>query len=352
MRRGCFVDTSSDAKSWWQTLPGIFTAAAATLTAITGLILALNQIGVFSPKKEVAATGNTATQSSTQETLFPKGKVLTTSANSALTLESQLYAGATSTIFLAKKKSGDTVVVKIFWRGLNPGSPSWDHFKNEQQAAMSLKHRNIVKVFDTGLAGGYPFVVMQYYRGGSLRDWLQTHDRMPGPDILSVTTQIADAIDFAHLHGVIHRDITPGNILMESDPQGLVALSDFGVARVFGAVQRNITTIGPELIGSPSYLAPEVIEGKEITSESDIYSFGVVFYQMITGKDPFSKLEGVAGLLYGKVTIDAPDVRGFRKDVPESVATRLAQVLNRDPTKRPHSARAVLSGIENAIRGF
>jgi serine/threonine-protein kinase len=194
---------------------------------------------------------------------------------------------------------------------------------------------------------------MEYFPSRSLKEWLETHDRMPGPDILSVATQIADAIDFAHSEGIVHRDIKPSNILIESTPRGRVVLSDFGVARVFGAVQRQITaTSSNELVGSPAFLAPEALGGQEISEKSDIYSFGVVLYEMITGKDPFARFKMIPALLHEKVNKDAPDIREFRKDVPKSVAVRLAQTLSRDPTKRPRSARAVLAGIEDAINGL
>lgn len=283
---------------------------------------------------------------------FPKGAVLKTAGGAAVTIESELHAGAESTIFLAKGQSGDAVAVKIFWKGLGPNSLAWQHFKNEQHAAESLKHRNIIGILDTGMVGGYPFTVMEYFSGRSLKEWLETHDRMPGPDILSVASQIADAIDFAHAEGMVHRDIKPSNILIESTPQGRVVLSDFGVARVFGAVQRNITVSGNELVGSPAFLAPEAIKGLEISEKSDIYSFGVVVYQMIAGKDPFAHFGITSALLNVKTNKDAPDIRQFRKNVPKSVAVRLAQTLSRDPNKRPRSAGAVLRGIEDGIRGL
>lgn len=347
------MDTKSDSKSWWLTLPGILTAVAGTVTAITGLIAALHQTGVLSAKKQVSPAENIAGATQTEANpVFPKGTILKTASGAALTLESQLHAGSNATLFLAKTHSSSTVVVKIFWRGLGPNSPSWEHFKNEQQAAESLKHRNIISILDTGIVGGYPFTVMEYYRSRSLKEWLQTHDRIPGPDILSIATQVADAIDFAHSHGIVHRDIKPSNILIESDPRGRVVLSDFGVARVFGAVQIEITAAGNELVGSPAYLASEAIKGEEITQASDIYSFGIVLYEMIAGKNPFGKLQIVSALLYDKTNKNAPDIRDFRKDVPELVAMRLAQTLSQDPNERPRSARAVLSGIENEIRGL
>jgi serine/threonine protein kinase len=284
--------------------------------------------------------------------VFPKGTILRSARGSALSVDAQLHAGTDATLYLAKTKSGDTVVVKIFWRGLGPNSPAWEHFKNEQQVAAGLKHRNIISILDTGLVEGYPFTVMQYFRGQSLKEWLDTHDRIPGEDILSIATQVADAIDFAHLNGITHRDIKPSNILIESDPKGRVVLSDFGVARVFGAAQIKITASRNELVGSAAYLAPEAIKGRDITPASDIYAFGTVLYEMIAGKDPFPNSQIVAALLFEKANKDAPDIREVRKDVPEAVAKRLAQTLSREPNDRPQSARAVLAGIETELRGL
>jgi serine/threonine-protein kinase len=189
---------------------------------------------------------------------------------------------------------------------------------------------------------------MEYLGGGTLRDWLQSHDHIPGRDILAISGQIADAIDFAHAHGVVHRDIKPGNIMFESDPHGRVALGDFGIARILGAVERDITAEG-EFVGSPGYVAPEAYDGHEISKASDIYSFGVVLYEMIAGKIPFDEIQEPLAILHAKLTQDAPDIRSHRKGIPEAVAVRLAQTLSRNPNKRPKSARAILSGIENQI---
>ena len=109
---------------------------------------------------------------------------------------------------------------------------------------------------------------------------------------------------------------------------------------------------GNELVGSTAFLAPEAIKGLEISEKSDIYSFGVVVYQMIARKDPFAHFGITSALLNVKTDKDAPDIRQFRKNVPKSVAVRLAQTLSRDPNKRPRSAGAVLRGIEDGIRSL
>jgi len=281
--------------------------------------------------------------------IVQKGTVLKTASGKKLVIESNFYGGANATLYRAKNSSNEDAIVKVFWRGLMPGSPSWELFSQEQRTAEILTHRNIVKTLDRGLHGGYPFTVMEYFAGGTLRDWLRTRDHILGIDILSIVGQVADAIDFAHSQGVVHRDIKPGNILIESDPHGRVALGDFGIARILGAVQRDITAAGGEFVGSPGYLAPEVFDGREISKASDIYSFGVVLYEMIAGKIPFDEFQEVYAILQVKVNKDAPDIRSYRKGISEEIALRLAQTLNRSPNKRPKSAREVLSGIEKAI---
>jgi len=201
----------------------------------------------------------------------------------------------------------DKVVVKVYWRGLRPGSRAWELFNQEQRAAEILIHRNIARTLDKGLFNGYPFTVMEYLGGGTLRDWLRTHDRLPGIDILSIAGQVADAIDFAHSQGVIHRDIKPSNILFSSTPQGRVVLGDFGIAWIFGAVERDITAAEGEFIGTPAYIAPEVFVGGKISFASDIYSFGIVLYEMIAGRVPFNEFQEAYVILQANVGFVQPE---------------------------------------------
>jgi len=238
----------------------------------------------------------------------------------------------------------------VFWRGLAPNSPSWELFQQEQRTAEVLQHRNIVKALDRGLRSGYPFTIIEFLGGGTLRDWLRTHDRLPGHDVLSIASQLADAIDYAHSRGVIHRDIKPGNVLFESNPDGRVALCDFGIAAIMGAVERDITAAGGEFSGSPGYIAPELIKGFPPTPAADVYSFGIVLYEMIAMTVPFDENQSPLAIITAKVQSDAPDVRQFKPGVDERIAARLAQSLSREPARRPGTARAVLAGIEDLLR--
>lgn len=265
-------------------------------------------------------------------------------------LDKAIHWGDRATLYLAKTASGKQVVAKIFRRGLKPGSVDSDEFDRELEAARILRHVNIAPIINFGNANGYPFIIMEYFPGRSLQEWLQTHDRMSGPEILSVATQLAEAIDFAHSKGVLHRDIKPSNILLESTPQGHVALSDFGTARVFGAVEMKITAAQNVAIGSPAYLAPETIKGGKLSTASDIYGFGTVLFEMIAGKPPFHDRTEVFSLLHAKTNESPPDIRKFRVGVSSRLSERLIDTLSQSPTKRPQSARSVLSGVEEDIR--
>jgi serine/threonine-protein kinase len=278
--------------------------------------------------------------------------VLRAASGKSYQVLSAFYGGAQATLYKAADPNGGSVIVKVYWRGLAPNSPPWELFQQEQRTAEVLTHRNIVRTLDRGLRAGYPFTVMEFLDGGTLRDWLRTHDRLTGDDISSIASQVADAIDYAHSRGVIHRDVKPGNILFESDPHSRVALSDFGIVAILGALERDITATGGEFTGSAGYLAPELIAGRPATSAADIYSFGVVVYEMICKVIPFDERRDVLAIIRAKTELDAPDIRSFRSDVPEEIATRLARVLARDPSQRPGSARAVLSGVEERFRSL
>jgi eukaryotic-like serine/threonine-protein kinase len=299
-----------------------------------------------------AASSVVAPVQSAQSPVVDRGTILEAASGRTYRVSSGFYGGANATLYKAEDADGNTVLAKVYWRGLAPNSPPWVLFQQEQRTAETLTHRNIVRTLDRGLRVGYPFTILEYLRGGTLRDWLRTHERLPGRDILSIASQLADAIDYAHSRGVIHRDVKPGNVLFESDPDGRVALSDFGIAVSLGAVERDITAAGGEFAGSPGYLAPELILGAPPTRQADLYSFGVVVFEMISKVVPFDDSREVLAIIRSKVETDAPDIRTIRPDVPGETAARLAQVLARDPTLRPATARAVLSGLEEQIRGL
>lgn len=277
---------------------------------------------------------------------FEKGAVLETASGASIKLESNVYGGASATLFRASYNNEKKVIVKVYWRGLVPNSSAWDLFTREVRAHEVLRHRNIADVLDRGQHIGYPFIVIEYISGGTLRDFIESRSRIVGSDIYSIAKQVADAIDFAHSKGVVHRDIKPSNILLESGPHQRVVLSDFNVAKLFDSLLSEITA--PEIVGTVKYASPEMIRGEKVTASTDIYSFGVVIFEMIANRTPFQGSTVLANM-HAIANQDAPDIRRFRT-VPDEIADRLGQTLSRLPEVRPRSANAVLVGLEDYFK--
>lgn len=279
------------------------------------------------------------------------GTAIATAGGGSIIADSGSYTGGQATLIKAHLKTGEKVIVKLFWRGLNPSSTAWATFSREVQATEGLNHRNIVRVIDRGLWNGYPFIVSEYLPGGTLHDLIASRDRISGIEILSVAEQIAAGIDYANSHGRIHRDLKPSNVLLESDAYGRVAISDFGIARILGAFETQITAAGPGFEGTPSYVAPEIFSSERITPAVDVYSFGVVLFEMIIGRCPFPEVENIYRLFQMKLNQPVPALKEFRS-VPAKLNQRLLDTLAVDPKQRPSTARAVISGIEDLLKAL
>jgi serine/threonine protein kinase len=277
-----------------------------------------------------------------------KGSTIITSSGNRILIESNSYTGVRATLMRARDSTHRQLIVKLFWRGLNPSSTAWAEFSRENEASESLQHRNIVQTLDRGLWNGYPFLVLEYFPGGTLYDVIKNRDRIPGSEILSIAEQVAAGIDYAHTQGRVHRDITPSNILFESDARGRVAISDFGIARILGTLDAHVTNATAGFEGTPAYVAPEFFSSSGITPLVDVYAFGVVLFEMIAGRCPFPEVDSVYALFQQKVNHPVPRLSSFR-DVSKDLDERLYATLDPTPARRPRNARAVLSGIEPSL---
>jgi len=277
-------------------------------------------------------------------------RLLICESGTKVILQKKLGEGGMARVYRGVYGDGQQVAVKMIRTQFDEDSRESKMLSNEYNMVKRLHHRNILTIMDKGVQNNHPFLVMEYIPGGSLRDYMRSTDKIPGDIILSIATQVADSIDYAHAQGVIHRDIKPENILFEAGPQGRLVISDFGLARIWGAASFNITAEAEtEVAGTPAYIAPETIEGKGVSFASDIYGFGFILYEMIAGRAPFIFNNTIQEIYLAKLTGAAPDIREFRK-VSARVAARLSLALTRDPEQRPASARAVLAGIEEDIR--
>ncbi|MCA1595810.1 MAG: serine/threonine protein kinase, partial [Chloroflexi bacterium] len=196
-----------------------------------------------------------------------------------------------------------------------------ERFYREARAAGNLAHPNIVTVFKVGEENGRHFIAMEFLEGDTLRSMLQVGGPLPVHRAVEICAQICDALDYAHQRGVIHRDVKPDNIQIL--PDGAPKLTDFGIARLGG--EPGITQAG-QVFGTPSYMSPEQIAGKAVDQRSDVFAMGVVLYEILTGRKPFTG-DSVVTITYNIMNMDpAP---------PPGVPGHLQQIIRKAMAKTP-----------------
>jgi len=203
-------------------------------------------------------------------------------------------------------------------------------FEREAKALAKLTHPNIVKVIDYGEYEGQPYLVMPYLAGGNLKQYLRQHGRLPWQEAAHLLLPIAQALDFAHSQGVIHRDVKPANILLTQNGQPM--LTDFGVAKVVEEEATVDLTGTAAAVGTPEYMAPEQT-GKNIDHRVDIYALGIVFYEMLTGRRPYEADTPLA-VLVKQASEPLPRPSQFASDLPDAVEKVLIKALAKDPNDR------------------
>ena len=209
-------------------------------------------------------------------------------------------------------------------------------FKKEAQGAAKLSHTNIVNVYDVGEWNEKHFIVMEYVEGETLKSKIQREGQLPIRDVLDISGQICEALEHAHTHNLIHCDIKPHNILIK--PNGQVKVADFGIAR---AASSATMTYSGNVVGSVHYISPEQAQGNAITTKSDIYSLGVVIYEMLTGQVPF-RGENVVSIALKHLQETPVPVHELRSDVPAVVEAIVLKAMDKDPEKRFSSTQMIL----------
>ncbi len=249
-------------------------------------------------------------------------------------LEHELGRGASASVYLARDGfGGREVAVKLFWHGSGEADLlAGRHrtlFLNEAALVGRLQHPHIVTLLDAAVAENYSYVVMEYVPGGTLERHVAPDSLLPLEKVLEIAYKASRALDYAHRQGVIHRDIKPGNMLVT--PSLDVKLSDFGVALL-----ENATHTALDLVGSPAYASPEQMEGKSLGMQTDVWSLGVVMYQMLSGRLPFIGTSHT-NLMYRVVNLEPPPLFSLRSDLPGSVTDLVDRALKKDPRLRYES---------------
>ncbi len=259
-------------------------------------------------------------------------------------IERELGQGGIATVYLAEDLKHDRkVAIKVLKPELAAVLGA-ERFVQEIKTTAALSHPHILPLFDSGVADGQLYYVMPYIEGETLREKLNRDSQLGVDEAVKITTEVADALDYAHRHGVIHRDIKPENILLHD---GRPMVMDFGIALAVSAAAGGRMTETGLSLGTPHYMSPEqATADKEITARSDIYSLAVVLYEMLAGEPPHIG-NSAQQIIMKIVTEDAAPVTRLRKTVPANVAAALAQALERLPADRFESAKAFADALEN-----
>jgi len=254
----------------------------------------------------------------------------------------EIGRGGMATVYRARQKSINRIVaLKVLPRALLHDPSFYERFTREVDVIAHLEHPHIVPIYDYGEADGIPFIAMRYLASGSAAQWIRrqlpTFQQIDKP-----LTQIAQALDHAHAQGIIHRDLKPGNILLDENNNAY--LTDFGIARVLNS---NLT--GSAIIGTPAYMSPEQANGLPLDSRSDIYSLGIVLFELITGREPYEAETPVA-LLLKHISEPMPLAHLFREDTPRLIEQVILTATAKNPNDRFPSAMDVARAYSEALR--
>jgi hypothetical protein len=260
-------------------------------------------------------------------------------------IEKPIGKGATSQVVFARHVTLDDqqVAIKIL---LSQDPESVERFQREANIASRLRHPNIVQIYDHGYQQPFHYTIMEYVSGGALRSHLRSGKGLPLEVALHVFRSVGGALDYAHANGVIHRDVSPGNILIEQDTNR-VLLTDFGIAREAG--KAGVTNVG-NVMGTPGYFSPEhAVSATAVTHLSDIYSLGVVLFELLTGKIPWDHFPGMGPDHNGGPFTPPRSLRESGAELPADVDRVVQTMLSKDPAKRYPSVQAAIDELEQIL---
>jgi hypothetical protein len=261
--------------------------------------------------------------------------------DSRYTLHEEIGAGATGSVFKARDALLDTwVAVKLLKPEYTANQNALERVRQEIVLSRDIAHPNILRVYHLASYEGGTYLTMQWIKGGTLADRISERGALPVPEVLTIATKLSSALAAAHSHNILHRDIKPGNILV--DEEGQPFLADFGLARLIGG--HGLTQHGV-FVGTPHYCSPEQVALQELDERSDIYTLGLVIFEMATGQRPF-EAETVAEILAMQRSAPPPDPTSISPGIPGELAAITLRCLAKDPADRIANAKE----LEEALR--
>jgi beta-lactam-binding protein with PASTA domain/predicted Ser/Thr protein kinase len=261
-------------------------------------------------------------------------------------IERRLGTGGMADVFLARDETlGRQVAIKILAERYAQDDAFVERFRREATAAAGLSHPNIVSVYDRGQAAGTSYIAMEYLNGPTLKDEITSRAPLPEAEVVNWAMQALDALEFAHRQGVIHRDIKPHNMVLTDE--GRLKVTDFGIARAANAQQ--MTEVG-SIVGTAQYLSPEQARGLDVGPQSDLYSMGIVLYEMLTGELPFTG-DSAVEIAMKQVSDPPPSISKKNRLVSEGLEQVVMRALSKDPALRHRSARQMAEELRRVSRG-
>jgi serine/threonine-protein kinase len=257
-------------------------------------------------------------------------------------IESELGKGAMGVVYKATDPNiGRSVALKTMRLDVHgiEQEEMLRRFKNEARSAGVLSHPNIVTIYDAGEDQGLFYIAMEFIAGRTLAEVLQEHRVLPVDQVISITRNICAGLDFAHNKGIVHRDIKPANIMVT--PDGTAKIMDFGIAKVSG----SLTSTG-QVLGTPNYMSPEQVKGRQLDGRSDLFSLGVMLYEMLTGEKPFMG-QGVTTIIYKIVNENPIPPRDLDLTIHPGLSAVVSRTLAKDPYERYQTGAELIRDLES-----
>src|SRR5213083_571001 len=264
--------------------------------------------------------------------------------NGRYRLDAQIGSGGMSTVYRAFDSVLERrVAVKLMHREIAADTDQLERFRREARAVAQLSHPHIVGVIDAGEEDGRPYIVFEYVEGETLKDRIRRLGRLPVDEAIAYAIEIARALGAAHARGIVHRDVKPQNVLV--DEEGSAKVTDFGIART---LEEDGLTAEGRVLGTTDYVSPEQALGREVTGQSDLYSLGIVLFEMLTGEVPF-RGENQVAVAMKHVREAVPDVQARRPQVSAQTAAIVERLTAKDLARRYHTADEVELDLEDAL---
>lgn len=263
-------------------------------------------------------------------------------------VEKELGKGAMGVVYLGKDpKIGRVVAIKTMALSQEFSGDELvdarERFFREAETAGRLQHQNIVTIFDAGEEHDLAFIAMEFLKGKDLADHCKGGQLLPVPVVISIVARVAEALAYAHKQNVVHRDIKPANIMYEAQSD-TVKVTDFGIARITDSSKTKTGLV----LGTPSFMSPEQLAGKKVDGRSDLYSLGVMLFQMLAGVLPF-RGDSMSELMYKIANEDAPDIRIIRPELPQNLANFVALSLSKRPETRYQTGEQFAADLRSVM---